>query len=95
MKVKQIHGLAITLEVLSETSLGNTLLTMTICNRAYEMRPFSECCWETHNEVDLAREVCEDLVRFYPAGSGRYTLPANVFASCVECGMKQKMFGRS
>jgi hypothetical protein len=35
-----------------------------------------------HNEVELEREVREDLVRFYPAGYGRYRLPVNVFASC-------------
>ncbi|XP_062209484.1 pentatricopeptide repeat-containing protein At2g35030, mitochondrial-like [Phragmites australis] len=34
-----------------------------------------------HNEVEVAREVGEDLVRFGPSGSGGYTLLANVFAS--------------
>uniref|UniRef100_K4AL70 Uncharacterized protein n=1 Tax=Setaria italica TaxID=4555 RepID=K4AL70_SETIT len=35
----------------------------------------------THKEVEVAREVGEDLVRFEPSDSGRYTLLANVFAS--------------
>ncbi|KAL6909573.1 hypothetical protein ACP4OV_001854 [Aristida adscensionis] len=34
-----------------------------------------------HNDVEVAREVGEDLVRFDPSGSGGYTLLANVFAS--------------
>ncbi|CAD6207702.1 unnamed protein product [Miscanthus lutarioriparius] len=34
-----------------------------------------------HNEVEVAREVGEDLVRFDPSGSGGYRLLANVFAS--------------
>ncbi|GJN22638.1 hypothetical protein PR202_gb10223 [Eleusine coracana subsp. coracana] len=34
-----------------------------------------------HNEVEVAREVGEKLVRFDPSGSERYTLLANVFAS--------------
>ncbi|KAF8708804.1 hypothetical protein HU200_030193 [Digitaria exilis] len=34
-----------------------------------------------HNEVEVAREVGEDLVRFEPSDSGRHTLLANVFAS--------------
>ena len=34
-----------------------------------------------HNEVEVAREVGEDLVRFETSDSGHYTLLANVFAS--------------
>jgi pentatricopeptide repeat protein len=34
-----------------------------------------------HNEVEVARDVGEDLVRFDPSGSGGYRLLANVFAS--------------
>ncbi|KXG37111.2 hypothetical protein SORBI_3001G010000 [Sorghum bicolor] len=34
-----------------------------------------------HNEVEVAREVGEDLIRFDPSGSGGYRLLANVFAS--------------
>jgi len=34
-----------------------------------------------HNEVEVAREVGEDLVRFETPDSGHYTLLANVFAS--------------
>lgn len=34
-----------------------------------------------HNEVEVAREVGEDLVRFDPSGTGGYRLLANVFAS--------------
>ncbi|CAN6291064.1 unnamed protein product [Urochloa humidicola] len=34
-----------------------------------------------HNEVEVAREVGEDLVRFEPSDPERYTLLANVFAS--------------
>jgi pentatricopeptide repeat protein len=35
-----------------------------------------------HSEVEVAREVGEDLVRCCPSDSGRHTLLANVFASC-------------
>ncbi|XP_006654913.1 pentatricopeptide repeat-containing protein At2g35030, mitochondrial-like [Oryza brachyantha] len=35
----------------------------------------------THNEVEIAREVAESLVKIDPSGSGGYTLLANVFAS--------------
>uniref|UniRef100_A0A0D9ZTD6 Pentacotripeptide-repeat region of PRORP domain-containing protein n=1 Tax=Oryza glumipatula TaxID=40148 RepID=A0A0D9ZTD6_9ORYZ len=35
----------------------------------------------THNEVEVARAVGEDLVKIDPSGSGGYTLLANVFAS--------------
>ncbi|PUZ36041.1 hypothetical protein GQ55_9G008000 [Panicum hallii var. hallii] len=34
-----------------------------------------------HNEIEVAREVGEDLVRFETSNSGLYTLLANVFAS--------------
>ncbi|KAL6638283.1 hypothetical protein ACP70R_025855 [Stipagrostis hirtigluma subsp. patula] len=35
----------------------------------------------THNELEVAREVGENLVTFDPSGSGGYTILANLFAS--------------